>query len=139
MAVLHFTEYPYQNEITRVNAAEVKGRFKGWKKKADYFVRATVVLQVDTTNVSDYEYGVAPNLVFLASNQAIVNIYKTWHARGVSFEEFNRKYSAWEASLERYSEHLTSKLNNARKRATLPGSWYVNPALNDRQVEVGKP
>jgi hypothetical protein len=72
MVVLHFAgSAPYSRNISEVQEKEIDGKFDGWQKKADYNVRQTVILQVDTTNVSPAEYGIAPNIAFLSDNSAI--------------------------------------------------------------------
>lgn len=135
MAELHYNDYPLNRDLFGVQPEEIKGRFKGWKENARYSIFVTVVLQIDTTNVSSEEYTVAPNLTFITTNQAIVNLYQTWSFTG-SFEEFNTWYAQKEAALEKYTTDLLNRINAARQRAGLPGQWYVNYNLNDRDIEI---
>ena len=111
------------------------GKFSGWKENASYFVRVTVVIQVDTTNISSEEYSAAPNITFLSVNQAIVNIYRAWSYKG-DFNGFNEWYAMQEAALQHYTEDLAMRLNSARQRAGLPGGWYINYGLDERHIEV---
>lgn len=140
VAVLHVNKYPLHRDLLNVNEEEIEGtKFKGWRKKANYTVETQVVLQVDTTNVSADEYQIAPNISFLSTNQAIVNIYKLWQANGISFPAFQQQYAEREMALERYVSKLASDLNTARAQAGLPGQWYINYSLNNRKIEVRKP
>lgn len=137
MAELHFDNSPYQRSLFGVPPDEVEGRFRGWKRNARYLVRVTVIVQIDTTNVSDMEYGIAPNITFLSINQALVNVYQTWHFTG-SFEEFNDWYAEQEANLQFYAEDLAARLNSARRQSGLPGDWYINYGLDERHIQVEK-
>jgi len=138
MAELHFNEFPYGRNLFGVQPDEVKDKFEGWEKKANYHVRQTVILQVDTTNVSQREYSIAPNINFLAVNQAIINIFKSYSLNEVSFSEFQEYYGMQEAALEKYSQDLVSRLNSARFDSGLTGEWYVNYGLNERHISVSK-
>ncbi len=135
MAIMHFDKTPYQRDLFGIPEEEIDGKFSGWKKAARYTATMTVIIQVDTTNVSDLEYSVAPNITFLSTNQAIVNIYKTYSFTG-SFKEFQEWYSKQESSLQYYVQDLLTRLNAARKQAGLTGSWYINYSLADRKLEV---
>ena len=137
MPELHFEKTPYQRNLFGIPEEEVTGKFHKWQERARYEVTLTVIIQVDTTNVSDAEYGIAPNITFLSTNQAIVNIYKTYSFEG-SFQEFNNWYAQQEASLQLYINDLVDRLNTARAGAGLPGSWYINYGLDDREIEVSK-
>lgn len=139
MATLHFEAYPLQRNLFSLDAREIEGdKFPNWQENADYFARATVILQVDTTNVSDKEYTIAPNITFLSVNQAIINIYQVWTARDVSFEEYQGRWAEFETSLEKYCYELIYKLNSARHQEALPGEWYINYGLNEKHIEVSK-
>lgn len=139
-ATLHFQEFPYQRNLFALDAREIEGeKFSGWQKEADYSARVTVIVQIDTTNVSAEEYSVSPNLVFLSTNQAIVNVYQTWHAENISFDEYKTRWAAFEISLEKYVHELVYKLNAARHKTGLLGEWFINYGLNEKHIEVGKP
>lgn len=137
MATMHFDKTPYQRDLFGVPDEEIKGRFSGWQKQAHYSIAITVILQIDTTNVSGAEYSVSPSITFLATNQAIVNIYKTFSFTG-SQAEFQDWYAKQETSLEYYTTGLVNRLNSARGTTGLPGSWYINYSLNSRTIEVHK-
>ena len=139
MIIFHFTEYPLARDLWNVNEGDVENKFAGWERKADYTVTSQIVLQIDTTNITPPEYQIAPNLTFITTNQALINIYKTWHKAGVSFSEFREYYSEREMALERYASDLIMRLNNARHEEGGYGDWYVNYALNDRHITVRKP
>jgi len=140
MATLHVDKYPLHRDLFNISEDDIEGeKFEGWKESAVYDVSATVVLQVDTTNVSSQEYSIAPNISFLSTNQAIVNIYRHWREGPMPFQTFQSEYAQREMALERYVDQLASKLNNARMQAGLPGSWYINYSLNERKIEVHKP
>jgi len=135
MATMHFDKTPYQRDLFGVPEEEIKNKFKGWEKNARYDVSMTVIVQIDTTNVSEAEYSVAPNITFLSSNQAIVNIYKTFSFTG-SLTEFQDWYAKQETSLQYYVEDLLNRLNSARRQSGLTGSWYINYSLDDRTIIV---
>lgn len=136
MASLHFNEHPLTRDLFNVSEKEIEGKFKGWKENADYTVRVTVVLQVDTTNVSAEEQQIAPNITFIATNQAIINIYKVWQQWYVSFSEFQQYYAIREAALERYIKELLARLNTSRHNQGLYGEWYINYSLDERHIGV---
>jgi len=135
MVIMHFEKTPYQRDLFGVPEEEINGKFSGWKNNARYNVTMTVILQIDTTNVSGTEYGVAPNITFLSTNQAIVNIYKTFSFTG-SLAEFQEWYANQEASLQYYVDDLITRLNSARTTAGLTGNWYINYSLDDRTINV---
>lgn len=135
MAVMHFNKTPYQRDLFGISTDEVRGKFDGWQARARYTVRITVIVQIDTTNVSSGEYAVAPNITFISVNQAIINIFKVWSFTG-SFSEFNNWYAKQEASLQHYIEELVANLNQARSKANRFGQWYINYALNERYIDV---
>lgn len=137
MAVLHFEQTPYRQNLFGVSEEEIQGKFDGWEKNARYIVRLAVVLQVDSYNVSDNEHSVSPDII-RAGNISLVNIYKTFEFEG-SFEEFNAWYAQQEYSIQYYVNDLANNLNNARQRAGLNGNWYINYSWDDREVEVHKP
>jgi len=137
MATMHFDKTPYQRDLFGVPEEEIDGQFSGWKKSARYTVTMTVIIQIDTTNVSSEEYSVAPNITFLSSNQAIVNIYKTFSFTG-SLTEFQEWYAQQESSLQFYVDDLLSRLNSTRAQSGHTGSWYINYSLDDRKIEVHK-
>lgn len=134
-ATLHFEKTPYQKDLFGVPEEEIKGKFSGWEKNARYDVALTVIVQIDTTNVSDAEYSVAPNITFVSSHQALINIYKTYSFTG-SWQEFQTWISTQEASLQQYINDLLNRLNTARGQAGLTGSWYINFSLDDRVITV---
>lgn len=134
---MHFESNPFQRDLFGVQPEEVHGRFSGWQENARYTIAVTVVLQIQTTNVSDAEYNIAPQIAFLSTNQAIINIYKTWRFTG-SFKEFQDWYAQQEASLEYYVKDLSTRLNSARAGAGKTGSWYVAYSLNDRDINVSE-
>ncbi len=139
-ATLHFEEYPYHRNLFALDKGDIEGeKFAKWQENASYSARVNIILQIDTTNVSDKERLVAPNITFLAVNQAIVNIYQTWHVENVSFAEYKNQWAAFEVSLEKYAYELLYKLNNARNEAGLTGEWYINYGLNEKHIEVKKP
>ena len=140
IVIMHFAAYPYQQDISNVKEEELQGeKFKDWEKNANYFVRETIILQIDTTNVSPGEKQIAPNITFISNNQAIINIYKTWGYRGISFSEFKDYAAKRDAALQRYVQELTERLNAARAESGRYGNWYVNYGLNDRKIEISKP
>lgn len=136
MATLHVNKYPLHRDLFGISVEEVEGKFDGWQQRAIYTVQVTIVLQIDTTNVSPGEKQIAPNITFLATNRAIINIYRIWTTQPMSFSEFQNYYAQREMALERYVENLLSRLNTVRARAKLIGSWYINYGLNDRKIEV---
>lgn len=139
LAKLHFKEFPYHRNLFDLDKRDVEGpKFEGWAEKADYFVRVNIILQVDSTQVSPQENSAAPNITFLSVNQAIVNIFKTFKLRGISFEKFNAKWSQIEHGLELAAHELLYRLNNARHSSGLQGEWFINYGLNERHVEVSK-
>ena len=139
MAELHFKEYPYKRNLFNIEVSEIKGnKFKDWQKKADYSIRTTIILQIDTTNVSTFEKQVAPNITFISTNQAIVNIYNYHALRGLSYDEFNSQYAKYEFGIEKQVHELLYNLNAARQRAGLMGQWFINYGLNERHVEVSR-
>lgn len=134
---MHFNEYPLSRDLFNVDEDEVKGnKFKNWKENANYTVRTTVVIQIDTTNVTPAEYAIAPNLTMITTNQALINIFRLWHRNGISFSEFQTYYALREAALDRYVETLVNRLNTARQTQKKFGEWYINYALNDREIIV---
>jgi len=135
MVAIHFEKTPYQKDLFGVPEEEIENKFKGWEKNALYHVTMQVVVQIDTTNVSDSEFSVAPNITFLSSNQAIVNIYKKYSFTG-SLQEFQEWYGAQETGLEYYVNDLVSRLNSARVQAGLTGGWYINYSLDNRTITV---
>lgn len=139
MASLHFTEHPLTRDLFNVSEKEIEGKFAGWREAADYSVRVTVVLQIDTTNVSNEEKVIAPNMTFIATNQAIINIYKVWNKPNMSFTEFQQYYAIREAALERYVKELLARLNTSRHNQGLYSEWYINYALDERHVSVKEP
>lgn len=142
LATLHFKEFPYNRNLFSLDVREIEGeKFKGWQENASYSARVNVILQIDTTNVSQKEYAVAPNITFLSVNQAIVNIYQTWHKEEISFDEFKEKWAAYEMALEKYCYELVYKLNSARMAAgrQFIGEWYINYGLNEKHIEVREP
>ena len=137
---MHFAEYPLSRDLFNVSEEEIQGeKFKDWKENANYSVNAQIVIQIDTTNVTPEEYAIAPNITMITTNQALINIYRTWHRRNVSFEEFQTYYAQREAMLNNYVESLISRLNTARRTKKKYGEWYINYSLNDRQVRVYEP
>jgi hypothetical protein len=137
MATLHFDCYPsINNDITE---EEVKGRFNGWRHAANYSVSTTIILQIDTTNVTPKEYAIAPNITYLQTNQAIINIYKQWSVNNVSFSEFQNYYSEKETSLVAYVEDLLNRLNSARHEQNMYGEWFINYSLDERHISISKP
>ena len=139
-AQLHFKEYPYHRNLFYLDVREIEGeKFKDWQGKANYRARVTAILQVNSTQVSEKEYSVAPNITFLSVNQAIINIYQTWHVEGVSFADYQRLWAEFETGLEKYIYELMYKLNSARHSAALPGEWFINYALNEKHIEVVRP
>lgn len=140
MVMLHVDKYPLHRDLFNVPEEEIEGeKFKDWQTKANYFIRVTIVMQLDSTNVSTKEKEIAPNLTFITVNQAIINIYRTYNINNVSFEKFQNEYARRELALERYVEGLILKLNSARNSAGMPGSWYINYSLNERHIELGRP
>ena len=139
MANLHFNEYPLNRDLFNVSEEKVENRFTGWKKSGNYTISIAVILQVDTTNVSSAEKQIAPNIIALSVNQAIINIYKIWHKSSVSFSEFQEYYALQEAALERYINELLGRLNTARHNSGLYGDWFINYSLNERHIEVREP
>ena len=137
MATIHFEKTPYQRDLFGVPEEEIKGKFSGWEKNARYDVALTVVIQIDTTNVSDLEYNVAPNITFISSHQALINIYKQYSFTG-SLQEFQTWFAAQENSLQYYVDDLLTRLNSARSQAGLTGGWYINYSLDDRVITVYK-
>jgi len=139
-ATLHFKAYPYHRNLFALDVREIEGdKFKDWQKKANYSARVTVILQVDTTRVSDKEKMIAPNITFISDNTAIINIYQNWHTENVSFEEYKEQWASFEVGLEKYSHELMYKLNSARHQTALPGEWYINYGLNEKHIEVKEP
>jgi len=137
---MHFDEYPLSRDLVNVSEDEIDGhKFRNWKENADYTVTVTVVIQVDGTNITPAEYAIAPNITAISNNQALINIYKIWHRRGISFTEFQEYYALRERSLNNYIENLTSRLNTARHEHKKYGEWYINYSLNDRHVSIRKP
>lgn len=139
MASLHFDEYPLSRDLFNITDGDVDGKFDGWEKKADYTARVAVIIQIDTTNVSAAEQQIAPNITFISTNQAIINIYKVWNKPSTSFVQFQEYYALQEASLERYVNELISRLNTARHNVGLYGDWFINYSLNERHIEVREP
>lgn len=137
MATLHFEGNPYRRDLFNISEEEVQGQFPGWQKNARYNVDVTVVLAVDTTNVSPGEYRIAPNITFLATNRAIIHVYKSWEYVG-SFPNFQNYYAKMEMTLNRYIDDLANRLNAARRQSGGIGSWYIDYSLNDRKIEVHK-
>ena len=135
MVMMHFDKTPYQRDLFGVPENEIQGQFKGWEKNARYTVEFTVVVQIDTTNVSDAEYNVSPNIVFMSTNQALVNIYQT-HSFTGSLAEFREWCANQEASLQFYVDNLVDRLNTARGSAGLSGGWYINHGLDSRVINV---
>ena len=135
MTTVHFEKTPYQRDLFGVPEEEVKGKFSGYEKQAKYVVRFNVIIQINTTNVSPAEYAVAPNITFISSHQAIINIYET-HSFTGSWEEFQTWISFQENSMEQNIMDLVSRLNTARHGAGLPSSWYINYGLDDRDITV---
>lgn len=139
MAQLHFKEFPYKRNLFDLDTRDIEGsKFKDWQQKADYFVRVNIIVQVDTTNVSTQEKMVAPNITFISTNQAIINIFQTHKFRGVSLKDFNAQYATFEVGLEKQVHDLLYRLNGARNRSGLMGEWFINYGLNERHVEVSK-
>jgi len=137
---MHFDEYPLSRDLFNIDEEQVEGeKFKDWKECANYSVTATIVIQVDGTNVTPKEKAIAPNMTAVINNKAFVNIYKIWHRRNVSFNEFQAYYALREASLDNYVESLVSRLNTARHEGGKFGEWYINYSLNDRHIRVRKP
>lgn len=128
---------PYRRTLFGVPEEEIEGKFTDWQKQARYHVDTTVVLAVDTTNVSPQEYRTAPNITFLATNRAIINIYRSWEFTG-SFQEFQDYYAKMEMTLDRYIMDLQNRLNNARRQTGGIGSWYIDYSMNDRKIQVFK-
>lgn len=137
MATMHFEKNPYQRDLFGIPEEEINNKFPGWQEKAHYSITTTVIIQIDTTNVSQAEYNIAPNITFITTNTAIVNIYRT-HSFTGSFPEFQAFYSSQEQSLQLEIEKLVNDLNTARAGAGKTGSWYVNYGLNDRIIKVSK-
>ena len=135
MATIHFEKTPYQRDLFGVPEEEIKNKFSGWEKNARYDVNLTVIIQIDTTNVSDAEYNVAPNITFISSHQALINIYKHYSFTG-SLQEFQTWIATQESSLQYYIDDLLTRLNSARSQTGLTGSWYVNYSLDDRVISV---
>lgn len=137
MATLHIDKFPYQRDLFNVPETELKfhSLFVGWKENARYAVTVTVILQINTTNVSPAEYSIAPNLTFLSSNQAIINVRKTYSFTG-SYDAFQAWYAQTENSLQLYVERLIESLNSARAQAGLTGQWFINYSLDERHIEV---
>ncbi len=135
MTTIHFEKTPYQRDLFGVPEEEISGKFSGWEKQARYTVNLTVIVQIDTTNVSDAEYNVAPNITFISSHQALINIYKSFSFTG-SLKEFQEWFAIQEASLEQYITDLVTRLNSARAQAGMTGGWYINYSLDDRQITV---
>ena len=135
MTTMHFEKTPYQRDLFGVPEEEIDGKFSGYEKQARYSVNLTVIIQIDTTNVSDAEYSVAPNITFISSHQALINIYKTFSFTG-SLPEFQSWFAIQEASLEQYINDLITRLNTARAQAGMTGSWYINYSLDDRKITV---
>lgn len=139
MAQLHFEKTPYQRNLFGIPPGEVQGnKFKNWEDNARYSVTMTLILQIETTQVSEAEYNVSPNITFLSDNTAIVNIYKNFSFEG-SFAEFNAWYASQESSLKSYVDDLVNRLNAARAGTGLEGLWYINYGLGERHVEVFEP
>lgn len=139
-ATLHFKSYPIHRNLFALDIREIEGdKFKGWQENANYSARVNVILQIDTTNVSDKEKMISPNITFLSVNQAIVNIYQTWHVENISFPDYKTKWANFEISLEKLAFELIYKLNSARHRQALPGEWFINYSLNEKHIEVRRP
>ncbi|HUV72590.1 MAG TPA: hypothetical protein VMW25_06305 [Clostridia bacterium] len=139
MAELHFKEFPYKRNLFNIDPENIKGdKRKDWQEKSNYSVRTTIIIQIDTTNVSTQEREVAPNLTFISTNQAIVNVYNYHTFKNLSFSEFNAAYAKYEFGLEKQVHELIYKLNSARHRAGLMGEWFINYGLNERHVEVSR-
>ena len=140
MVTEHYQTDPFRRGLFNIDDSEIKGtHFEGWKEKANYSITLQIVLQIDTTNVTDCEKRIAPNITFITTNQAIVNIYKTAVLRGKSKEEFNAEEARLETALQKEVYSLQDNLNACRKQAKLVGEWFVNYSLNDRKIEVSKP
>ena len=137
MVTIHAAKTPYQRDLFGISEAEVRNKFENWQEHAHYTIELTILLQIDTTNVSAGEYSVAPNITFLSVNQAIINIYKSIHFDG-SFQEFQSWYASYESSLQSYINHLLTDLNSCRSTAGLSGNWYINYGLDDRKIYVSK-
>jgi len=139
MLQIHFDDNPYEQSSWNLEEKDIEGtKFKGWKEDASYRIETTVVLQINTTHVSAEEYKIAPNLSFLSTNQALINIYKTWHRNNVSFNEFRSYYMLREASLDNYVQDLANRLNAARDQHGFNERWFINYSLNSRNVKVYK-
>jgi len=138
MAVLHFEENALNERFNAIEEEDISGKFHNWKKEADYFVELAIILQLDQTNVSEKEMQLAPNITFLSVNQAIINIYRTFSAKRLSFKEFETEYLQYERSVEIEVKRLRNNLNTARSESGLMGEWYINYSLNDRRIEISK-
>ncbi len=138
MATQHFNRKPFGRAFFNIAPEEVKDKFSGWAKNANYNVRVQIVLQIDTTNVSPQEIAAAPKIQTISTNQAILQVFRLVNYKSVSFEEFNNKYASWEAALEKYVQQLLATLNSTRAKVGLPGQWYINYGLNDREISVSK-
>lgn len=137
MVVLHFERSPLQ--AANIEESEVTGKFKGWQHNANYSVSTTVIVQIDTTNVTPKEYSIAPNITYFQTNQAIINIYKQWNVRYLSFSTFQSYYEQREIELLNYIENLINRLNTARREQNKYGEWFINYSLNERHINVSKP
>jgi len=143
LATLHFEAYPLHRNLFALDAREIEGeKFPNWQQNANYSARVNVILQLDSYNVSDAERGLA-QIILIQETFAQVNIYQTWHAEGISFEESQAQWAEFEISLEKYALELVYKLNNARSKTMLPslytGQWYINYGLNEKHIEVREP
>jgi len=140
MVTIHFKGDPFRRDLFNIPDEMIKGKhFKGWRDKADYAVTLQAVLQIDTTRVTDCEKRVSPNMIFLTSNQAIVNIFKSIVFRNKSKKDFNAEEAKVEIVFEKEVHNLLDRLNACRKREKVVGEWFINYSLNDRKVEVSKP
>lgn len=136
---MHFTDYPLDRTIYSITESEIKGRkFKNWQRKANYTIRATVILQVNATRLSAEEYAVAPSIVMVAPNLYRASIYKFWHRNNVRFSGLRRYYEARESYFERYVLQLMGKLNAARASYGYSSRWFVNTSLNTREIRVSE-
>lgn len=135
MATLHFINNPYKRSVFGIAEETIKGRFAGWQLNAEYKTHMTVVLTVNTTNVTLCEHKAAPNLRFLSDNRAIINAYKAWGFKG-SFAAYQEAYATEEEALSNEIQALLKKLNACRKQAKKSATWYIDFHLNERAIAV---
>lgn len=147
MATLHFKEYPYRRDLFALSAKEIEGeKFPNWEANANYSARTTVILQVDSYNLTSQEIAIAQakgTLTIVDKTYSMLNVQNNWHAENVNFEEAQKQWANFELNLEREMYDLLHRLNVARKQSKLPtlftGEWYINYGFNEKHIEVHEP